>query len=290
MSGTDREPTVLDAGALALRLLRAVPWALGAALVAAGVAALVSSLIPPTWQSGLRLQLVSPSAPLPDGVTWPTQAGEVQALLLGAANRAEVAKDPGARAALGGDVGPGAEERLARSYAKQVAVFPGAGRTVWVVARDADPARASRLAARVVETGAALARASLVAAAERATASWDRAAAGHREEIRRLDAQLGPLAEGSRARGNGLPPAEVEQLLAARRVRVAALEEIERRRLAVREVVEGDASPWIPDPLPGSGGDLVPPDRFATLAGPALFAAALAFLARLLRDGRPARG
>ena len=69
MSGTDREPTVLDAGALALRLLRAVPWALGAALVAAGVAALVSSLIPPTWQSGLRLQLVSPSAPLPDGVT-----------------------------------------------------------------------------------------------------------------------------------------------------------------------------------------------------------------------------
>lgn len=291
MSEAGTAGSEFDGGGFARRVLRALAWAAGAAILGAGVAALVYARVPPTWQASLHLHLLAPRAPLPDGVTWPTQPGEVQALLLGAAIREEVAKDPEARAAFEAGEGPTGEARYAKEYARRVSVYPGpGGRAVWVVVRDADAARAARLAARVAGAGAALSRASLLASVDRLTTSLDRAASGHREEIRRLDSELGQLGETGRGRVGGLFPAEAEQLLAARRVRVNALEEIERQRLAVRELVDGGSSPWSVEPRPGQGGNLVPRDRFAQLAGPALFAAALAFLVRLLRDGRPRRG
>lgn len=277
-----------DPGALGRRSLRAVPWAVGAALLAAGVAAFVDARLPPAYQASLYLRLAPPPDKLLEDAAWPGTPGEVQALLLGAATRAEVSKDPETRAAFGLDNGSGGEERLAEAFAQRISVFPGSGpRAVWVVARDPDPELARRVAVRVSDAGLGLFRVRLAGARDRLAASWDRAQAGHLEEIRRIDAELARPAPAGRIAGPRLPPAEEEQLLARRRVRVEALEEIERERLVFSAAADADLLPWTIEETSGAAGDLVPRDRIRPLAAPALFAAALAFLVRLLRDDGP---
>lgn len=146
-----------DPGALARRSLRAAPWAVGAALLAAGVAALVDARLPPAYQASLSLRLAPSPGKLLEDAAWPGTPGEVQALLLGAATRAEVSKAPETRAAFELADGSAREERLAREYARRISVFPGSGpRAVWVVARAPDPELARRLAVRVSDAGLAL--------------------------------------------------------------------------------------------------------------------------------------
>ena len=276
-----------DPGALARRSLRAALWAVGAALLAAGVAALVDARVPPAYQTSLSLRLAPSPGKLLEDAAWPSTPGEVQALLLGAATRAEISKDPETRATFGLGNGSGEEARLAEVYAQRVSVFPGSGpRAVWIVARDPDPERARRLALRVADTGLALFRKSLAGARELLAAAWDRAQAKHLEEIRRIDAELARPAPAGRIAGPRLPPAE-EELFARRRVRVKALEEIERERIVVDAAADADLRPWTIDETPGAAGELVPRNRIRPLAAPALFAAALAFLVRLLRDDAP---
>jgi hypothetical protein len=288
MIDPSRNGSPFDPGALARRLLRAAPWAIGMALLAAGAAAIVDARIPPAYQTSLALRLRPVPAKLPEDVGWPGTPGEVQALLLGAATRAEVAKDADLRKAFDAAGGPDGEARFGAAYGQRVSVFPGSGgHAIWIAARDPDPERARRLALRVAEAGLALFRARLDEARQRLTASWDRARDGHLAEIRRIDAELARPERAAPRSREALPPAEAEELLARRRVRVEALEEIERERLSFGAAVEEDARPWTILEPSGTSGDLVPRDRLRPLAAAALFAAALTFLVRLLRDGRP---
>ncbi len=288
MTVPDRSDVPFDPAALARRVLRAAPWAIGMALLAGGVAAIVDARVPPVYQASLALRLSTAPGTLPEDVSWPGTPGEVQSLLLGTATREEVSKDPGVRRAFGAAEGPGGDARIAEEYGRRVAAFPETGGlTVWIAARDPDPARARRLALLVSESGLALFRASLVAARERLQATWGRAQAGHLAEIRRIDAELARPAHSLSRPKDVLPPAEVEELLARRRVRVEELERIERQRLSVDAAVDSDLRPWTVTEPSGSGADLLPRDRVRPLAAPALFAAALTLLVRLLRDGRP---
>ncbi|MBK8597226.1 MAG: hypothetical protein IPP07_05625 [Holophagales bacterium] len=288
MSDGPRDDSPIDPGALARRALRAAPWAIGAALLAAGVAAFVDARIPPAYQATLAVRLAPVPGNLPEEVSWPGTPGEVQTLLLGAAIRAELSKDAVFRKAFGAADGPEGDVRFAEEYGRRVSAFPGSGsRALWVVARDPDPAQARRLALCVSEAGLALFRASLVAARTRLEASWDQAQAEHLEEIRRIDAELARYGHAARRERETLPPAEVEQVLARRRVRVEALEEIERRHLAVGAAIDAQVRPWTVLEASTPAANPVPRDRVRPFAAPALFAAALAFLVRFLRDDRP---
>lgn len=272
---TDESP--FDGRAFALRLLRAAPWALGAALLAAALAALVGARVPPLYHSSLLVRVTPPPGPLPEGVTWPVRTEEVQAVLLSSATRAEVEKDPEARRALDS------------AYAERISVFPGAAvGTVWIVARDTDPARAGRLSRRVLEAGAAVVSASLAADRDRLEASFAAAREKHLEAIRAIDGKLARGAAAATRDGGGT--ADEVLLLARRRVRVSALEEVERQALAVEVSGLAGARPWVLDPTAGVSGAPVPRNRLRPLLGPSLFAAALVLLVRLQRDGRASRG
>lgn len=284
---TDEVP--FDVRAFALRLFRATPWALGAALLAAALAALVDSRLPPLYLSSLMIRLTPPPGPLPEGMSWPARTEEVQAVLLSSATRAEVAKDPEAREALGEARGPDGGPVLSSRYAERISVFPGTtGGTVWIVARDPDPARADRLARRVLESGEVVASTSLAESRDRLEASFAAARKKHLEGIEAIDAQLARGAADATGGGNGSDHEEL--LLARRRVRVSALEDVERQVLAVEVSGLAGARPWVLDPTTGISGAPVPRDRLRPLLGPALFAAALVLLVRLLRDGRAPRG
>lgn len=289
MSRTGPDEIPFDVRAFALRLLRAMPWALGAALLATALAALVDARVPPVYLSSFVIRLTPPPGPLPEGVSWPVRMEEVQALLLSSRTRAEVAKDPEAREALGEAIGPEGEPVFSSTYAERISVFPGTtGGTVWIVARDPDPARADRLARRVLESGEIVAAASLAESRDRLEASFAAARAKHIEEIKAIDARLAQGEAASKPGENASLDEEV--LLARRRVRLGALEEIEREVLAVEVSGLAGARPWVLDPTTGISGAPVPRDRLRPILGPALFAAALALLVRLLRDGRASRG
>lgn len=283
------DETPFDARAFGLRLLRAAPWALGAALLAAALAAFVDARVPPLYLSSLMIRLTPPPGPLPEGVSWPVRTEEAQAVLLSSMTRTEVAKDPEAREALGEARGPDGGPVFSSRYAERISVFPGTtGGTVWIVARDTDPARADRLARRVLESGEVVASKSLAESRDRLEASFSAARARHLEEIGAIDARLARGAADAVRDGSG--SADEELLLARRRVRVGALEEVERQALAVEVSGLAGARPWVLDPTTGISGAPVPRDRLRPLLGPALFAAALALLVRLLRDGRAPSG
>ena len=287
MNDVPRDDSAFDPGALARRILRATPWAIGAALLAAGVAALVDAAVPPTYQASLSLHLTPPAVPLPAGVLWPAQITELETLLQGVGTRDAVAKDPDARKALGAGDGPDGDGRFADEYRRRVSVVPGTpGQTVWVVVRATDPGLAGRLALRVADAGSALVRNELLGARDRFAVAWTQRQARLLDDLRNVDAELGKSGYAVRPETSGTRPVEVEPLLARRRVLVAALEEIEGQRLAVRDAVEAGGGPWIVEGPAGRTGELVPRDRLRPLAGPALFAAALATLLHLLRDGR----
>lgn len=288
MTASPRDENPFDPGLLARRLLRAAPWALGMALLAAGAAALVEARVPPTYQASLALRLWPVPQGLPADVVWPGTPGTAQVLLLGGATREEVAKDADVRAAFGVSGDPGWESRFSATYGQRVSVFPGSGeQALWVVARDPDPERARRLAHRIVEVGLTLFRARLSTTRERLESSWSRIREAHLSEIRRIDAELARPERTASGRRETQPPAETEALLARRRVRVEALEQIERESLALDAALEADARPWTILEPAGAFGDLVPRERLRSLAAPALFAAALTVLVRLLRDGHP---
>ena len=287
MSGETRPEGTFDPRSFARRLLRAAPWAVGAALLAGGGAALVDSRVPPVYQATLSFRLTPPPGPLPAGVTWPLQPGDAVALLLGSGTRGEVARDPGARRILA-EGGAEDETRLAAAYARKVSAFPGTTGALWVVTRDTDPARAQALARRVAEAGERIARAGLDEARERLEATWSAAGEKHLAEIREIDAAL--ARSGTGAARDGRLPAESEELLARRRIRVKALEGLEEQRLAVDVAALAPARPWLLDGSVGDAGIPAPRDRVRPVLGPALFAAAAALLLRLLRDGRPRPG
>ena len=286
MSGAPSAEGAFDPRSFAARLLRALPWALGAALLAGGAAALVDARVPPVYQATLSFRLTPPPGPLPAGVTWPTQPGDAVALLLGSGTRDAVAKEPEARRILA-EGGPEEAERLAAAYLRKVSAFPGTTGALWVVARDADPGRAATLVRLVVEAGEKVARAGLEEAGRRLAETWGASAERHVAAIRELDAALARAAVGG---GDGRFPAESEDLLARRRIRVKALEGLEEQRLSVDVASLASARPWLLDPSVGDAGIPVPRDRVRPVLGPALFAAAAALLLRLLRDGRPRRG
>jgi hypothetical protein len=276
-----------DPRSFAARLLRAVPWAVGAALLAGGGAAFVDSRVPPVYQAALSFRLTPPPGPLPAGVPWPLQPGDAVALLLGCGTRDEVARDPGARRILA-EGGPEDGPRLAAAYARKVSAFPGTAGALWVVARDIDPARAQVLARLVVEAAERIARAGLEEARGRLEATWSAAGEKHLAEIREIDAALARSGNGG-AR-DGRLPAESERLLARRRIRVKALEGLEEQRLSVDVAGLASARPWLIDGSLGDAGIPAPRDRVRPVLGPALFAAAAAVLLRLLHDGRPRHG
>lgn len=289
MSRTGPDEIPFDFRTFVLRLLRATPWALGAALLAAALAALVDARVPPVYLSSLMIRLTPPPGPLPEGVSWPVRTEEVQALLLSSRTRDEVAKDPEARKALGEARRPDGGPSYSSGYSERISVFPGTtGSTVWIVARDPDPARADRLARRVVESGELVAATSLAESRDRLEASFAAARARHLEEIKAIDARL--ARGGAASRPGESTSLDAEVLLARRRVRLGALEEIERQVLAVEVSGLAGARPWALDPTTGISGAPVPRDRLRPLVGPALFAAALALLVRLLRDGRASLG
>lgn len=283
MNGTPTGESAFDTRSLALRLLRAVPWALAAALLAAGAAGFVDARIPPVFQATLSLRLTPPPGKLPAGAAWPTQPGDAVALLLGSRTREAVTSDPEALRVLAGD-GAGDSETLAAAYARKVSAFPGTPGAVWVIARDADPVRAAALVRIVVESGDRVARAGLEEARTRLEERWTAARARHLAEIRDVDAAI---ALSGACASDGRFPAESEALLARRRVRVNALEALEEQRLAIDVAGLASARPWLIDPSVGDPGTAVPRNRFRSVLGPALFAAAAALLLRLLRDGRP---
>lgn len=286
MSGATAPETAFDPRSFAARLLRAVPWALGAALLAGGAAALVGARVPPVYQAALSFRLTPPPGPLPAGVAWPVQQGDAVALLLGSGTRGSVAKDPEARRVLA-EGGPEDEASLAAAWARKVSAFPGTTGSLWVIARDADPSRAALLARAVVTAGEAVARAGLEEGRARLEATWSAAEAAHVSAIREIDAALAKAGAGG---SDGRRPAESEGLLARRRVRVKALETLEEQRLAVDVAGLASARPWLLDASVGDAGGAVPRDRVRPVLGAALFAAAAAFLFRLPRDGRPRGG
>lgn len=287
MTGESASRSAFDPGSFVLRLLRAGPWALGAALFAGGVAALVDARVPPVYQAALSLRLTPPPGSLPAGAPWPRGAGDAVALLLGSATRDAVADDPEARRALA-ENGRDDVASLAAAWTRKVSAFPGTTDSLWVVARDADPARAAALARAVVESGEKVSRTSLAEARRRLEETWGAAEAMHLAEVREIDAAL--ARSGAGASRDGRFPAEAEGLLARRRARVEALEEIERERLSVDAAGLASARPWLRDGSVGDAGIPVSRDRVRPVLGPALFAAAAAVLARLLRDGQPRRG
>lgn len=275
-----------DARSIAARIVRALPWALGAALLAGGAAALVDARVPPVYQATLSFRLTPPPGPLPAGVTWPTRPGDAVALLLGSGTRDAVVNDPEGRRILA-EGGSDDARRLAAAYVRKVSAFPGSTGALWVVARDADPGRAGTLVRLVVDAGERVARAGLEEASRRLGATWDAAARRHLATIREIDATL---PRGGAGGGDARLPAESEGLLARRRVRVKALEDLEEQRVAVDVAALASARPWLLDPSVGDAGIPAPRDRVRPVLGPALFAAAAALLLRLLRDGRPRRG
>lgn len=287
MSGAAAPGSPFDPRSLGARLIRAVPWALGAALLAGGAAALVDARVPPVYQATLSFRLTPPPGPLPAGVAWPTQPGDAVALLLGSGTRDAVAGEPGPRRILA-EGGPDDAASLAAAYARKVSAFPGTTGALWVVARDADPARAAALARSVVEKAERIARSGLEESRARLEATWSASEGKHLAEIRAIDAALARSAAG--ATREGRLAAEAEGLLARRRVRVRALEGLEEQRLAVDVAALSSARPWVLDGSVGDAGLPVPRSRLRPVLGPALFAAAAAALVRLLRDGRPVRG
>ena len=286
MNGAPSGGGAFDPRSLAARLLRALPWALGAALLAGGAAGLVDARVPPVYQATLSFRLTPPPGPLPAGVAWPTQPGDAVALLLGSGTRDAVSKEPEARRILA-EGGPDDAQRLAAAYARKVSAFPGTTGALWVVARDADPGRAALLLRHVVEAGEKVSRAGLEEASRRLAETWDAAAGKHRAAIREIDAAL---ARAGAAGSDRRFPAESEDLLARRRVRVKALEGLEEQRISVDVAGLASARPWLLDASVGDTGIPAPRDRVRPVLGPALFAAAAALLTRLLRDGRPRRG
>ncbi len=275
-----------DARSIAARIVRALPWALGAALLAGGAAALVDARVPPVYQATLSFRLTPPPGPLPAGATWPTQPGDAVALLLGSGTRDEVLRQPEGRRILAGG---GADDTgwLAAAYLRKVSALPGSTGALWVVARDADPGRAATLVRLVVDAGEKVARAGLAEASRRIGETWDAATEKHLAAIREIDATLPRTGAGG---SDGRLSAESEDLLARRRVRVKALEGLEEQRLAVDVAGLASARPWLLDPSVGDAGIPAPRDRARSVLGPALFAAAAALLLRLLRDGLPRRG
>lgn len=272
-------------GLTALRqgLARALPWALGAGLLASGLTAWLVARAPDEFQAtyGLRLSpLVRESLA---AIELGHDPATLAALLLGPRVRAAVLEAPGIAAAFGVQ-GPDAQRRWQTEYGRRVSVVPAREPLlVFVLCRDDDPARALRLVEQVVSSGRELRRQEI---AERATV-WRARFDG--DEARLRQALVGLERRRDAPRGETPERRAEERLLAAlTQARLDDLVALDRRRQSLEALVSGAFEPWSIESAPGAGTEAAPRPRLAPVLSAGGLAAALAALVALARHARRA--